>query len=119
MFNQKVEYIDIDLTNICNARCPQCPRYDHEYRLRPGLNKNSLTVDDLVNGIDDKYWKTIRTIVHSGTTGEPTLNKQILQILEYEIAKKYNIELKFGVGGNHKESSSSDLLKRWSEYSRN
>ena len=50
-----------------------------------GNNKNSLTVDDLVNGIDDKYWKTIRTIVHSGTTGEPTLNKQILQILEYEI----------------------------------
>ena len=87
MFNQKVEYIDIDLTNICNARCPQCPRYDHEYRLRPGLNKNSLTVDDLVHGIDDKYWDTIKTIVHSGTTGEPTLNKQILQILEYEIAK--------------------------------
>jgi MoaA/NifB/PqqE/SkfB family radical SAM enzyme len=87
MFTQHVEYIDIDLTNICNARCPQCPRYDHDYRLRPGLNKNSLSVEDLVKGIDDKYWKTIKTIVHSGTTGEPTLNKQILQILDYEIAK--------------------------------
>ena len=41
------------------------------------------------------------------------------KILEYETEKKYNIELKFGVGGNHKESSSSDLLKRWSEYSKN
>lgn len=41
------------------------------------------------------------------------------KILEYETSKKYNIELKFGVGGNHKESSSSDLLKRWSEYSKN
>ena len=41
------------------------------------------------------------------------------KILEYETAKKYNIELKFGVGGNHKESSSSDLLKRWSEHSKN
>ena len=41
------------------------------------------------------------------------------KILEYETAKKYNIELMFGVGGNHKESSSSDLLKRWSEYCKN
>ena len=41
------------------------------------------------------------------------------KILEYETAKKNNIELKFGVGGNHKESSSSNLLKRWSEYSKN
>ena len=39
------------------------------------------------------------------------------KILEFETAKQYNIDLKFGVGGSHKESSSSDLLERWSEYS--
>ena len=38
------------------------------------------------------------------------------KILEFETAKQYNIDLKFGIGGSHKESSSSDLLKRWSEY---
>ena len=40
------------------------------------------------------------------------------RILEFETAKQYNIDLKFGIGGSHKESSSSDLLKRWSEYSK-
>ena len=35
------------------------------------------------------------------------------------IAKKFNILLKFGIGGNHKESSSSDLLGRWEEYIKN
>jgi len=40
------------------------------------------------------------------------------KILEFETAKKYNIDLKFGIGGSHKESSSSDLLRRWSEYSK-
>ena len=38
------------------------------------------------------------------------------KILEFETAKQYNIDLKFGVGGSHKESSSSDLLKRWNKY---
>ena len=40
------------------------------------------------------------------------------KILEFETAKQYNIDLKFGIGGSHKESSSSDLLKRWSGYSK-
>ena len=40
------------------------------------------------------------------------------KILEFETAKQYNIDLKFGIGGSHKESSSSDLLKRWGEYSK-
>ena len=40
------------------------------------------------------------------------------KILEFETAKQFNIDLKFGIGGSHKESSSSDLLKRWSEYSK-
>ena len=40
------------------------------------------------------------------------------KILEFETAKQYNIDLKFGIGGSHKESASSDLLKRWSKYSK-
>ena len=41
------------------------------------------------------------------------------KILEYDTAQEFNIELKFGIGGNHKESSSSDLLGRWEEYIKN
>lgn len=87
MFTKNVRFIEIDLTNICNARCPQCPRYDLDYRLKPGLNKNSLSVEDIKYGIDQKYWLTIDNIEHSGATGEPTLNPSVLEILEYEIQK--------------------------------
>ena len=38
------------------------------------------------------------------------------KILEQDTADKYDITLEYGVGGSHKESSSSDLLKRWGEY---
>ena len=38
------------------------------------------------------------------------------KILEFDTSKNLNIDLKFGIGGNHKESSSSDLLKRWEKY---
>ena len=37
----------------------------------------------------------------------------LTKILEFDTCQKFKIDPKFGVGGNHKESSSSDLLKRW------
>ena len=38
------------------------------------------------------------------------------KILEQDTADKCDIALGYGVGGSHKESSSSDLLKRWGKY---
>tara|TARA_B100000925_G_scaffold113387_1_gene83954 strand:+ start:231 stop:698 length:468 start_codon:yes stop_codon:yes gene_type:complete len=41
------------------------------------------------------------------------------KILEHDTAEEFDIQLKFGIGGSHKESSSSDLLKRWEEHIKN
>jgi cytidyltransferase-like protein len=41
------------------------------------------------------------------------------KILEFDTCQKHKIDLKFGIGGNHKESSSSDLLKRWEDHLNN
>ena len=40
----------------------------------------------------------------------------IKNIRESKVASENRIELKFGIGGSHKESSSSDLLGRWNDY---
>ena len=38
------------------------------------------------------------------------------KVRELKVAEELGIELKFGIGGNHKESSSSDLLGRWKKF---
>lgn len=80
MFTQSVYDFELDLTNLCNARCPQCPRYDINYKLRPGLNKNTLSLDLIKNQIDLKYLRMAKRFLHVGTTGEPTLHPQFLEI---------------------------------------
>ena len=50
---------------------------------------------------------------NGGDRSDPT------KILEFDTCQKHKIDLKFGIGGNHKESSSSDLLKRWEEHLNN
>ena len=65
------------------------------------------SANNLLLKIRDKYPNEKIFFANGGDRSDNT------KILEYEMANKCNIELKFGIGGNHKESSSSDLLKRW------
>ena len=83
MFTQYTHELELDLTNLCNARCPQCPRYDINYRLRPGLNKNNLSLELIKTQIDVKYLKMVERFYHIGTTGEPTLNPEFLDIEKF------------------------------------
>lgn len=83
MFTQYTHQLELDLTNLCNARCPQCPRYDINYRLRPGLNKNNLSLELIKTQIDVKYLKMVERFYHIGTTGEPTLNPEFLDIEKF------------------------------------
>ena len=48
MFTQTIDILEVELANKCNARCPQCPRYD-DGRLRPGLNKDEITLQTFTN----------------------------------------------------------------------
>lgn len=83
MFVQTVKHLDLDLTNRCNAKCPQCPRFDVHYRLKPGLNKDSLSIDLVESKIDKSIFENCRIVLHSGTTGEPTMNPEIFPIIDY------------------------------------
>ena len=70
------------------------------------------SANNLLIKIRNKYSNDKIIFANGGDRSESS------KILEFEIAKQYNIDLKFGIGGSHKESSSSDLLKRWGEYSK-
>jgi len=70
------------------------------------------SANNLLIKIRNKYSKDKIIFANGGDRSDSS------KILEFETAKQYNIDLKFGIGGCHKESSSSDLLKRWSEYSK-
>ena len=65
------------------------------------------SASNLLIKVREKFSNSKIIFANGGDRSDPT------KILEFETCQKYKIDPKFGVGGNHKESSSSDLLKRW------
>ena len=74
------------------------------------FNDDDNSASDLLKKVVEKYPDTKVVFANGGDRSDPS------KVRELEIAEKLKIELKFGVGGSHKESSSSDLLGRWKQY---
>ena len=68
------------------------------------------SANNLLMKVREKFTNSKIIFANGGDRSDPT------KILEFDTCQKYEINLKFGVGGNHKESSSSNLLKRWEEH---
>jgi D-beta-D-heptose 7-phosphate kinase/D-beta-D-heptose 1-phosphate adenosyltransferase len=68
------------------------------------------SASNLLIKVREKFTNSIIIFANGGDRSDPT------KILEFDTCQKYEINLKFGIGGNHKESSSSNFIKRWEEH---
>ena len=110
MFTQTIDIREVELANKCNARCPQCPRYD-DGRLRPGLNKDEITLQTFTN-IDKDIIKNLKTISFKGTTGDPIISKDFFSIIEYIRSINQTLEIEVATnGGLHDVSYWQELAK--------
>lgn len=95
MFTRVIDSIEIELADKCNARCPQCPRYDNNHRLVKGLNKNEITLDTFKQ-ID--VIKNLKHLDFKGTTGDPIIAKDLIAIIDY--VRQINKHCSIGIATN-------------------
>lgn len=89
-----VEIIDIDLTNICNLKCPLCYRCYQQF---------SSTVDDTTRTIDEicqqfDQFENIKQVNFAGNYSEPTLYGNLFQLIDY--CHKRNIKVYIYTNGS-------------------
>lgn len=86
-FNRTFKYLRLSVTDKCNFRCAYC--LPNGYKKNPCENEEELNLDEirrLVSGFSQLGFKKVRL-----TGGEPTLRKDIVEIVEL-IAQSKSIE---------------------------
>ena len=74
------------------------------------FNDDDESASDLLKKVFNKYENERIIFANVGDRSDPS------KVRKLKVAEELGIELKFGIGGNHKESSSSDLLGRWKKF---
>ncbi len=75
----------VELSNVCNAACPICPRYWAGSKItRPGLVPTSITIEQFKNWFPvDLMSKNVDRMMLCGNQGDPFAAKDIVEILDY------------------------------------
>ena len=82
----QMKRLQIECTSYCNAFCPSCERekypYENPIYNRP-LNTHYLSIKNFVEWFDFESYKNLEQIHFCGNIDEPTLNSDLIDILNY------------------------------------
>jgi MoaA/NifB/PqqE/SkfB family radical SAM enzyme len=90
-FLNTVKWIHIELSSRCNAWCPSCPRNVDGFKLVDGLIERDLSLVRLREIVDTL--PMLKTVQICGNYGDPIAAKNILEVLDFLISKKYFIHI--------------------------
>ena len=103
ILNQHELTIWLDLSTYCNAGCPQCHRTNAN-----GLDKVywlplvQWSIDDFKKAFPTSSMANIKKFDMCGTWGDPMMNKDIYQIIEY-ITLNSNCEMLIHTNGSMRD----------------
>lgn len=93
-----IRSVQLEITNNCNAACPQCPRNYFGGRTIPNLPRVTWTWKEFRKIASQLPLKTLRQIYFCGTYGEPLMHRLIADMTEW--LRDANPELEIGLHTN-------------------
>jgi len=90
-FLSTVKWLHVELSSRCNAWCPSCPRNIDGYKLIDGLIEEDLPLEKLANIISTL--PMLKTIQLCGNYGDPISAKNISEVIDFLIKKKFDIQI--------------------------
>jgi len=92
--------LHIELSTICNARCPLCPRNLQGFPHNLGYNETSLTLEFFQTRLDIDFIKQLRKILINGNFGDFTANLESLDILRHFRDHNSILEIEVSTNGS-------------------
>ncbi len=107
MYSGKPLKVHIELSNKCNAMCPQCGRNtsaNGELRLQAGMQTTELRLEDIEKIFDDEFWNThtITNVRFVGNYSDPIATKDLHEIVEFFIFNNPDIKVAISTNGSLK-----------------
>jgi sulfatase maturation enzyme AslB (radical SAM superfamily) len=103
-FYNKLDFLEIENSSICNARCPHCLREDKGDD-KSWFKEEYLETEFFVKSIPDHIYNELSTIHFAGSIGDPCTAPNFLEVVE--TVKNINPNLKISVATNGGMKSAS------------
>ena len=101
MFNfSELKQIHLEITNNCQASCPMCSRNHHGGIENPLIKITNWTLDQYKQIISPAVLNQIESIFFCGNFGDPLLNNDLLEMIEYTANTNPSVAVRIHTNGS-------------------
>ena len=95
---EEIRMVHLEITDKCNAACPQCPRNEQGGKTNPLLSLTELRLDEIRKIFPADFVRQLRTIFLCGNFGDASIARDTMDILRY--FRQENERLDLGIYTN-------------------
>ncbi len=93
-----IKTIQLEISNFCNAACPQCPRNYFGGKTIPTLPLHAWTMDEFKQIFNTELLNNLQQVYFCGTYGDPVTNRHLVSMCKF--LKECNAQIKIGIHTN-------------------
>lgn len=98
-----IQHVHLELSSLCNARCPFCPRNFHGYPYNFGYQETNLSLKDTQKIFTPEIAANLREILINGNFGDFVMNPQSADIIEYFLQHNPNVHVIVSTNGSARD----------------
>lgn len=98
----EITTVHLEVTERCNASCPQCARNINGGEVNPQLHNAELSLDDVRTILKPEFIKQLKRLYMCGNYGDPISASDTLEIFEYIRSHNAKMQLSFHTNASAK-----------------
>lgn len=99
-----VQHVHLEISSLCNARCPLCPRNFRGYPYNDGYVETNLTLESCKKIFSTEFLQQLKRININGNFGDAVMNPETPDIVDYFQSQNKNIVIDISTNGSAREN---------------
>lgn len=108
----QLESIHLEISNNCQASCPMCNRNINGGPDNPLLSKSDWTLSEFKQIMNEEVLAQIKGFFFCGNFGDPMMNDDVLDMIEYSAKVNPNLNIRFHTNGGARKTDWWEQLAR-------
>ena len=79
----QIQHLHLEISSLCNAACPLCPRNFWGYEYNAGYKEHNMTLAEAQKRFSIEFVKQLRHLVINGNFGDAVMNPDPVPIVNY------------------------------------
>ena len=99
----QIRDVHLEISSLCNARCPLCPRNFRGYPYNDGYVETNLTLDNARHIFSPDFLKQLTRIGINGNFGDAVMNPETPDIVEYFRSNNKDLIIDISTNGSARD----------------